>query len=1009
MTITHTRSRNRLIVLVLLLSLMLQPTTGMARPGDPPAPPQTATDPLVIRLYVRDKAHLDAVAGSLDIWETHREDGYVVAAVTSQQLQWLESLGYPTTVDTIKTGWLHGDRAPLDARFYYNDQISYTNPNRRYIVSFMQTMQSTYPNLTELYDVGNAYQNARDIWVLRITNEDPAFGAIADKPTFFLFANVHAREVATPELAIRYIKYLLPGYNNEGGYGSDPDATWLVDRHVLYVLVMANPDGHVVNEMNTSANRRKNLNNALCPSGNFGIDLNRNHSFMWGCCGGSSTDPCSDTYRGGSSASEPETVAFQSFFASVMRDQNGSNGDYVIPPAAPETAMGIFVSLHSYSDLVLWPWGFDNYGNSPNFTQLEAIGRKFAYFNGYNPMGTIWYDVDGATDDWAYGRFGIASFTFEVGPDDYSACGGFFPAYGCIEGTDGMSQNFWAENKPAFIYAHKIAATPYRTVFGPDTLAVSVTPASGQPGAPVALQATITDRRYSGTGLLPVAAAEYFVDAPGADGGGTSMSPSDGAWGGTSEGVQATLDTSTLAPGRHTVFVHGRNNQGKWGPFTAVFLTIEPPCVPVTGVTFTVATPAPVYTDTIVSFAAGLTPVDFTAPYTYTLDFGGGPGAPANGSANPLTGITHTFASTGPNTATLALWNCGAGATAAVTATATVDVLPQPVPPIYAVTLAPTVAAKSGLPGTQVVYTLTVQNTGNITDTYDLNTAGTEVWATLVEPEAMTLAAGQTSPLTVTVDLDSGATGTDSVTLIARSRNAALVEARATLTTTALCIPVATASLAAMTQAPIYTDTVVMFEATLSPPNFTAPYTYTLDFGAGPSAPASSSANPLTGLTHTFNATGVQTATLSVWNCGAPPSTAVTDTTTVEVLARPVTLTYGIALTPTLTERSGLPNTQVVYALTAQNTGNTPTIFDFNTTGEELWPTTVNPTAQTLDIGETVVLSVTVTLGINVVGSDVVTVTATSRTAPPVTAHAVLRTVALPWKRLYLPLILNVP
>ena len=74
--------------------------------------------------------------------------------------------------------------------------------------------------------------------------------------------------------------------------------------------------------------------------GTFGVDLNRNHSFKWGCCGGSSSDPCGITYRGPQAASEPETQAFQTHFASVLRDQNGPNGDDELPPAAPITTTG---------------------------------------------------------------------------------------------------------------------------------------------------------------------------------------------------------------------------------------------------------------------------------------------------------------------------------------------------------------------------------------------------------------------------------------------------------------------------------------------------------------------------------------------------------------------------------------------------------------------------------------------------------------------------------------------
>jgi hypothetical protein len=481
-------------------------------------------------------------------------------------------------------------------------------------------------------------------------------------------------------------------------------------------------------------------------------------------------------------------VAFQSFFASVMLDQNGPTGDYIIPPAAPETAMGIFISLHSYSDLVLWPWSFTT-ATAPNGAQLSALGHKFAYFNGYSPDGSIWYDVNGPTDDWTYGRFGIASFTFEIGPDDYSACGGFFPAYGCIEGADGMSRNFWAENKPAFIYAHKIAATPYRTVYGPDTLTVSVTPPSGIPGAAITLQATITDRRYGNSGLLPITAAEYFVDTPGGEGTGTFMTPTDGAWGSSSEGVQATLDTSALTPGRHTVFVRGRNNQGKWGPYTAVFLNIEtppPPCVPVTGTTLTLITSAPIYTDTVTTFEATLEPGDFTAPYTYTLDFGAGPSGPASGSANPLSGINHTFDVTGVQTATIAVWNCGAPSAEAITATATIEVQARPVTITYGIVLTPTHIEQSSMPGKQVVYELTALNTGNVATTFDFDTTGEEAWSTILSPKAWTLNAGETVALSATVTLDFNVIGTDVVTVTATSRTVPAVTASAVIRSTAL-------------------------------------------------------------------------------------------------------------------------------------------------------------------------------------------------------------------------------
>ncbi len=573
--------RRRWVSILIMQVLLIGMGTLFPAASTPPSPscPGAADERLIARVYVRDRDHLDAVAGKLDIWEVHLDESYVVAAVASGQRRWLEELGYRVEVDEGRTAALSA-AVPLDPRYYYFDD-HYPNPNGRYVVDLLEEIEAAYPTITELTDVGDAWMAGqpgepdRDILLLRVTNEDPAYGAIADKPAFFLSAAMHAREVATAELAIRYLKHLTVGYDGEGGYGVDPDVTWLVDHHVAYVLVMHNPDGHMENERSWGNFRRKNMDwdDGCSDPQNWGVDLNRNHSFLWGCCGGSSGHPCGETYRGLGRGSEPETQAFESAFAAVTEDQNGPNGDDEVAPASPITTTGIFINLHSYGDLVLWPWGFG--GSAPNDAQLRTIGRKFAAwtrtadYGGYDPSGTL-YTVDGAVDDWAYGTFGIASFTFEVGPDgtgppEWRPCRYFFPAYECIDGYG--DRDFWAENRPAFLYAHRIARTPYLTAYGPDVEGLTWA-GSGQ------LTATIADRRWGSDTGCPIAGAEYFVDVPGEDGAGLPMSPADGEWGDLPEEAVALVDTSELAQGRHVILVHGRNDEGRWGPFSAVFADV---------------------------------------------------------------------------------------------------------------------------------------------------------------------------------------------------------------------------------------------------------------------------------------------------------------------------------------------------------------------------------------------------------------------------------------------------
>lgn len=742
------------------------------------SPPPPVDAPTIVRLYVRDRDHLNIVAGELDIWETHPQDKYVVAAVTPAQYQWLEGLGYRLEIDAEKTGLLE-IQAALDPRFYYFDDYQ-INSNGLYVVDFLQDTNTAFLDLTELIDIGDAWMAAqpgehdRDIWGLRITNEDPSYGLIENKPAFFLFATIHAREVAVPELAIRYIRYLTEGYDGEGGYGVDPDVTWLVNHNIVYVLVMQNPDGHWENEQNTNNYHRKNMNSTACGAGNLGIDLNRNHSFLWGCCGGSSGNPCSDTYRGPSRGSEPETQAFENYFTEVMRDQNGPNGDDVIPSPAPITTTGIFITLHSYGDLVLWPWGH-TYDAAPNGAQLQTIGRKFAYYNHYTPeQASGLYFTSGTTDDWTYGKFGIPSYTFEVGPEG-GPCWGFFPPYDCIDGYAG--RDFWAENKPTFLYAHKIARTPYMTAYGPDAEELAVAPDAAPQSLPVQLTAAIADHRYGSDTLQPIAAAEYFIDAPGDDGAGIPMLPADGDWGDLiSETVTATVDTSGLAPGQHYLLVHGQNDSGDWGPFTAVFVTV--------------------------------------------------------------------------------------------------------LIPTYGVVLTPTTTAQSGAPGTMALYTLTLENTGNLAETYDIGVTAT--WPTtpsLTSTEPVS--PGGTVDLTVEVAVPSSARegDFDAATVTA---NSAVVSASSVLTTTAQCIEITDVELTLATIGTIYTDTSVEFEADVVPNNASPPYTYTIDYGTGHSAPTISNANPLTAvLDHTFALTGAHRVEIAVWNCDM--SEPVTDTADVVV------------------------------------------------------------------------------------------------------------------------------
>ena len=73
-------------------------------------------------------------------------------------------------------------------------------------------------------------------------------------------------------------------------------------------MFLQNPDGYWENMVNSQMWRKTyDYTNGSACFGDWGIDSNRNYpASTWGCCGGSTGEPCGITYRGPSPNSEPE-------------------------------------------------------------------------------------------------------------------------------------------------------------------------------------------------------------------------------------------------------------------------------------------------------------------------------------------------------------------------------------------------------------------------------------------------------------------------------------------------------------------------------------------------------------------------------------------------------------------------------------------------------------------------------------------------------------------------------
>ena len=119
-----------------------------------------------------------------------------------------------------------------------------------------------------------------------------------------------------------------------------------------YILPCVNPDGYLYTQTNNRLWRKTRSPNE---GGCVGTDANRNWGYHWGT-GGSSSDGCSDTYMGSEAFSEIETKN--------VRDWLTNNKD----------AIKFYNNVHSYSQLVLLPWGY-GYDEPDNVDDLYALAE----------------------------------------------------------------------------------------------------------------------------------------------------------------------------------------------------------------------------------------------------------------------------------------------------------------------------------------------------------------------------------------------------------------------------------------------------------------------------------------------------------------------------------------------------------------------------------------------------------------------------------------------------------
>ncbi|MEU7132053.1 M14 family metallopeptidase [Streptomyces sp. NPDC046261] len=365
--------------------------------------------------------------------------GSVVITADAAQAERVRRMGYAVRVLPGPPDRSDGRKAtpfdfpPADAKYHnYKEAMAEVDAN-----------VAAHPSLMSKQVIGTSYEG-RDIVAVKITNaaKKPP-GTTAAKPEVLFTAHQHAREHLTVEMAL----YLLKEFGSQ--YGKDARVTKMVDERVIWVVPDVNPDGGEYDIATGSYRSWRKNRQPNAGSSARGTDPNRNWDHKWGCCGGSSGSPGSQTYRGTAPESAPEVKVVADFVRSRI-----VGGKQQIKAA---------IDFHTYSELVLWPFGWTSSDTAPGMTKddrdaFATVGTSMAASNRYTPeQSSDLYITDGSIDDWLWGNQKIFAYTFEMYPGPSGGGGGFYP-------PDEVIDRETARNRDAVLQLLENADCMYRSI-----------------------------------------------------------------------------------------------------------------------------------------------------------------------------------------------------------------------------------------------------------------------------------------------------------------------------------------------------------------------------------------------------------------------------------------------------------------------------------------------------------------------------------------------------------------
>ncbi|UCG17248.1 MAG: carboxypeptidase regulatory-like domain-containing protein [Phycisphaerales bacterium] len=252
-----------------------------------------------------------------------------------------------------------------------------TYPAYSEIGPILLATENAYPAICQRHDLGLSVQG-RNLWAIQISDN---IGVEEDEPEFKYVAAMHGNEIVGLQMCMMLIEYLTTNY------GTNPQATRLVDEVDIWIVPLMNPDGY-----DRVPRIRYNVN---------GVDLNRDFP-------DTITSPNNTT---AGRQAETAVIMNWSFGESFIASANFHGGALVINypyDGRPDGGYGsgVYIACPDDDLFIYMSEEYSRY-NLP-------MWNSSTFFHGIT-NGAYWYTIYGGMHDWNYRYMGCNEVTAEIG------------------------------------------------------------------------------------------------------------------------------------------------------------------------------------------------------------------------------------------------------------------------------------------------------------------------------------------------------------------------------------------------------------------------------------------------------------------------------------------------------------------------------------------------------------------------------------------------------------------